>query len=126
MADKSGVLIGFGVGAAASLAVAGGMYLLRSRSGRPAKGERTNGGGTGSRRHLKLYHSFPFRSSRCAWVINELGIEEFIEVVPVSLHGPDSKDLHKYKAEVCTILGITFYTCIPLNSAIDFKPYNTE
>ncbi len=106
MVDKSSVLIGFGVGTAVSLAVAGGMCLLRSRIGDPAKGERTNGGRTRSWRHLKLYHSFPFRSSRCAWVISELGIEEFIEVIPVSLHGPDSKDLHKYKAEVCIIRGI--------------------
>jgi glutathione S-transferase len=39
-----------------------------------------------SQRHV-LYHSYPFRSSRCAWVIAELGKESEFEVEKVSLHG---------------------------------------
>lgn len=100
----SEILLGFGVGLAASAVVVGGIYLLKSRRGaekRPL--HRKNQTLTEARRHLKLYHSFPFRSSRCAWVINELGINEFVEIVPVSLHGPDAKDLPKYKKEVCVL-----------------------
>lgn len=48
-------------------------------------------------RKLKLYHSFPFRSSRCAWLVNELGAEEYVEFIPVALHGPEAKDLMSYR-----------------------------
>lgn len=52
-------------------------------------------------RQLTLYHSFPFRSCRCAWLAEELGIlGESVEVIPVSLHGPEAKGLVKYKREV--------------------------
>lgn len=52
-------------------------------------------------RQLKLYHSFPFRSSRCAWLVNELGAEEYVEMVPIALHGSEPRDLMRYR-EVIT------------------------
>lgn len=48
-------------------------------------------------RGMKLYHSFPFRSSRCAWLLAELGKTADVEVVPVSLHGPEASDLLTYR-----------------------------
>ena len=48
-------------------------------------------------RGMKLYHSFPFRSSRCAWLLNELELEEEVEVVAVSLHGSEASDLMTYR-----------------------------
>ena len=48
-------------------------------------------------RGMKLYHSFPFRSSRCAWLLAELGKTEEVEVVPISLHGPQATDLLTYR-----------------------------
>lgn len=48
-------------------------------------------------RRLKLYHSFPFRSCRCAWVVRELGIESQVSFEPVKLHGSDAKDLMEYR-----------------------------
>ena len=48
-------------------------------------------------RGMKLYHSFPFRSSRCAWLVAELGLSEGVEVVPIALHGPAASDLLTYR-----------------------------
>lgn len=48
-------------------------------------------------RQLKLYHSFPFRSGRCAWLIKELEVDEYVETIPVALHGPQAKDLLQYR-----------------------------
>ena len=48
-------------------------------------------------RQLKLYHSFPFRSCRCAWLINELEATEHVEFIPVSLHGKEAGDLIRYR-----------------------------
>lgn len=48
-------------------------------------------------RSLQLYHSFPFRSCRCAWVVHELGIEGQVSFEPVKLHGSDPKDLMAYR-----------------------------
>ena len=49
-------------------------------------------------RHV-LYHSFPFRSSRCAWLVSELGVSEQIDVEKVSLHG-NAEGLNQYQKEV--------------------------
>ncbi len=46
---------------------------------------------------LTLYHSFPFRSCRCAWLINELDASEHVTIVPIALHGSDAKDLMSYR-----------------------------
>lgn len=49
-------------------------------------------------RGMKLYHSFPFRSSRCAWLLAELGKAAEVEIIPISLHGPEASDLLTYRA----------------------------
>ncbi len=48
-------------------------------------------------RTLTLYHSFPFRSCRCAWLINELDASEYVRIVPIALHGSDARDLMAYR-----------------------------
>lgn len=48
-------------------------------------------------RKLKLYHSFPFRSCRCAWLVNELGVNDYVEFEKVNLHGSDAQDLMRYR-----------------------------
>lgn len=53
--------------------------------------------GNEEERRLKLYHSFPFRSCRCAWVVHELGIESQVSFEHVKLHGSDAKDLLAYR-----------------------------
>ena len=106
--NGSGLIVGLSVGAAVGVAVAGALCYIKRRwmlnevtqLGRSDSDQ----DGVEKRRHLKLYHSFPFRSSRCAWLINELGIDEHVEIIPVSLHGPQAKDLPKYKREVCSIV----------------------
>lgn len=49
------------------------------------------------KRALKLYHSFPFRSCRCAWLVNELGVEDQVSFEHVKLHGSDPRDLMAYR-----------------------------
>ena len=48
-------------------------------------------------RGMKLYHSFPFRSGRCAWLLSELELTDEVEVVPISLHSPAASDLLTYR-----------------------------
>lgn len=48
-------------------------------------------------RSLKLYHSFPFRSSRCAWLVNELGVQNQVTFKHTKLHGSDPRDLMAYR-----------------------------
>lgn len=104
--DRGSLLVGLGIGAVAG--VVGGLYFTKSRGfgshndGKavPTDQKKTKDYLVSENRRLKLYHSFPFRSSRCAWLINELGIQDMVEVVPVSLHGPGAQDLPKYKSEV--------------------------
>lgn len=48
-------------------------------------------------RRLKLYHSFPFRSCRCAWLVRELGVENQVSFEHMKLHGSDAKDLMAYR-----------------------------
>lgn len=48
-------------------------------------------------RYLKLYHSFPFRSSRCAWLVKELQVEDYVEMVSVNIHGAEAKELLEYR-----------------------------
>ncbi len=62
------------------------------------KGRRLVGeDGTPLRRSLKLYHSFPFRSCRCAWLVNELGVADQVNFVHTKLHGTDARDLMAYR-----------------------------
>ena len=53
--------------------------------------------GTPQRRSLKLYHSFPFRSCRCAWLVNELEVNDQVTFVHTKLHGTDARDLMAYR-----------------------------
>ena len=57
-----------------------------------------------SRRQLKLYHTvdgtalpntpnehvFPFRSSRCVWLVSELGIQDSVEIIKIDLQSQDA------------------------------------
>ena len=52
---------------------------------------------TSDEQRLKLFHSFPFRSCRCAWLVNELGVSEYVDVEPVSLHSNDASGLLQYR-----------------------------
>ena len=64
------------------------------------RGRRSSGHGEGDepqRRELKLYHSFPFRSCRCAWVVNELGINNQVSFEYIKLHGSNAQDLMAYR-----------------------------
>ena len=49
-----------------------------------------------------LYHSFPFRSCRCAWLLEELELGDEFDIQKVSLHGPaanlsEYEKVHPYK-----------------------------
>ena len=99
MSSCSSLLVGIGAGVLGTLTIGGVIYYIRGRTKKEIlvlQDEETV-----RVRQLKLFHSFPFRSCRCAWLINELGIQKWVEIIPVSLHGPDAKDLPKYKKEVC-------------------------
>ena len=51
----------------------------------------------GQQRKMKLYHSFPFRSCRCAWLVTELGVENQVSFEHMKLHKSDAKDLMAYR-----------------------------
>ena len=68
--------------------------LMRSEGVQAMRRRKT---GSDSTRGMKLYHSFPFRSSRCAWLLAELGKTEEVDIVPVSLHGSEASDLMTYR-----------------------------
>ena len=90
-------LAGLGAGAVGVVATIGAVkWWTKRRQGsvrsadmhiRPSRKER----------RLKLYHSFPFRSSRCAWLVNELGVKEYVEFERVNLHGSEAQDLMRYR-----------------------------
>lgn len=91
-------LVSVAIAAAASVVVVGGAayYYLRKKirgSVRSLKVDET----PVRQGHLKLYHSFPFRSSRCAWLVNELHVEDYVEVVSVNIHGAEAKELMEYR-----------------------------
>lgn len=100
--EKWSFLVGVGLGAAGAAALVHQLYRYRRRYAeqrflRTSLQDRP----TERVRQLKLYHSFPFRSCRCAWLAEELGVlDDCVEVVPVSLHGPEAKGLTQYKREV--------------------------
>ena len=66
-----------------------GSAVEASLGGRAAEG--------GQQRRLKLYHSFPFRSCRCAWLVNELGVQNQVSFKVIKLHGSDPRDLMSYR-----------------------------
>ena len=48
---------------------------------------------------MVLYHSYPFRSTRCAWLLHELGVSEQVEFKRISLHGAQEAR-EQYRADV--------------------------
>lgn len=90
-------LAGVGAGALGVVATVGVLKWWKSRrcgSVRPADMHIRP---SRKERKLKLYHSFPFRSSRCAWLVSELGVEDYVEFERVKLHGSDPQDLMRYR-----------------------------
>ena len=103
----SSFLVGLGIGTAGAAIVVHQLFNYQKRSTQ-RKAPRTvplQDRDTERVRQLKLYHSFPFRSCRCAWLCEELGIlGESVEVISVSLHGTDASGLARYKREVSSRL----------------------
>lgn len=93
------VLAGAGLGALGAAALGAAVRWWRGRRATPREAalqERPTRE-TGADRRLRLYHSFPFRSSRCAWLVNELGAADYVELVAVDLHGSEAEDLLRYR-----------------------------
>ena len=92
-------LVSVAIAAAASVVVVGGAayYYLRKKIRGSVRSLNVNEKPVRQERHLKLYHSFPFRSSRCAWLVNELHVEDYVEVVNVNIHGAEAKELLEYR-----------------------------
>lgn len=89
--------VGVAVGLLGAVAVGKAAKWWCSRSKGSAVEAYMKGRGGEEERRLKLYHSFPFRSCRCAWVVRELGIESQVSFEHVKLHGSDAKDLLAYR-----------------------------
>lgn len=81
----------------ASVLVGGAAYYYLRKKIRGSVRSHTDETPVQQERHLKLYHSFPFRSSRCAWLVNELHVEDYVEVVSVNIHGAEAKELMEYR-----------------------------
>ena len=99
--------LGFAAGVIGAYAVGGLLrwWLHRKRGSSiqanlRGRGSQSAGSGEGdepNQRSLKLYHSFPFRSCRCAWVVNELGVNHLVSFEHTKIHGTDAKDLMAYR-----------------------------
>ncbi|XP_002733258.1 glutathione S-transferase GstA-like [Saccoglossus kowalevskii] len=81
-----GLCIGIAGGAALTLGSIGLIKYYRRTSRKP--------------KSLKLYHSFPFRSVRCAWLVAELGVEDEVEIIEFNIHEDNPVEMEKYKREV--------------------------
>ena len=93
-------LAGVGVGALGTVVVMKALKWWRSRNptNRGTVVEATlQDRPTRQVRQLTLYHSFPFRSLRCAWLVNELGAGEYVKFQSIALHGSDANDLMAYR-----------------------------
>ena len=84
---------GFAAGVAGAVAAEWAVRRWREGDGVQVRREKAGNDARG----MKLYHSFPFRSCRCAWLLHELGRNEEVEIVAVSLHGSEAKDLMTYR-----------------------------
>ena len=89
-------LAGAGLGVLGTVAVGAYVKWWKGRRGSP-KEISMQDRPTRQVRQLKLYHSFPFRSCRCAWLVHELGAEDYVEFIPIALHGAEAKDLMQYR-----------------------------
>ena len=99
--DKWSFLVGLGVGSVGAAVLYFQLARWKAKDDERKTRLSIQGQPTRRVRQLKLYHSFPFRSCRCAWLAEELVIlGNSMEVVPVSLHGPEARGLVDYKREV--------------------------
>ncbi len=89
-------MLGAGVGMVGTLGVGWMVNWWKEKKATPRE-PAMEGRPRREQRKLKLYHSFPFRSCRCAWLVHELGAEDYVEFIPISLHGQDAKDLMSYR-----------------------------
>jgi hypothetical protein len=89
--------LGVAAGLLGALAVGKAVKWWCTRDQGSAVEVNLNGRQNEEERRLKLYHSFPFRSCRCAWVVNELGISNQVSFEKVKLHGSDPSDLMAYR-----------------------------
>lgn len=90
-------LAGVGAGALGVVATVGALKWWRLRKLGSVRQADMHVRPSRKERKLKLYHSFPFRSSRCAWLVNELGVSDYVEFEKVKLHGTDAQDLMRYR-----------------------------
>lgn len=90
-------LAGVGVGSLSILVTLKALQWWRSRYQATAVEPSLQERPTRQARQLTLYHSFPFRSLRCAWLVNELGAEDYVKFKSIALHGSDAKDLMAYR-----------------------------
>jgi len=107
MANYQKVFLAGAVGLAAGVVSAYGLELLQKWWKKRHRGSSVVGNikgrmlvdedGRPQRRNLKLHHSYPFRSCRCAWLVNELGVSDQVTFVHTKLHGTDARDLMAYR-----------------------------
>ena len=88
---------GVGVGALGVVAAAGALKWLKKRRLGTTRSTDMHIRPSRKERKLKLYHSFPFRSCRCAWLVNELGVADYVEFERINIHGSDAQDLMQYR-----------------------------
>ena len=108
--SKAAVLSGAGAGLLGVLATIHALRRWRScRGGSSSSSANTRRKSLRSQRKLKLYHTvdgtalpntqdehlFPFRSSRCVWLVRELSVEDSVEVEKIDLQ---SKDVVWYRS----------------------------
>ncbi len=89
--------IGVAVGVVGTLAIRQVVRWWCSRHRGSAVETNLQGRHIDQQRKLKLYHSYPFRSLRCAWLVNELGVTDQVSFQHVKLHGSDARDLMAYR-----------------------------
>ena len=98
-------LAGIGAGLTGILAICA-LKKWRSRTVYSSRSSRANPRNrpSRSRRQLKLHHTvdgtalpntpnehvFPFRSSRCVWLVSELGIQDSVEIIKIDLQSQDA------------------------------------
>ena len=89
--------VGLTVGVLGSVAVEGIVQWWASRHQGSSVEANLRGRRDSEKRKLILYHSFPFRSCRCAWLVNELGVGDQVTFQHVKLHGSNAEDLMAYR-----------------------------
>ena len=89
---------GVGAGALGTVAVIEALkWWKKRRQGSVRSTETSHNRPSRKERKLKLYHSFPFRSSRCAWLVNELGVGDYVDFEKVNIHGSEAQNLMRYR-----------------------------